>query len=120
LIWINAGGVGPIDIAHGSFQGEAIWMIKTILRIGWSSRARCGAAACAPHMEFYHVRVDPGKAMKHTLHADFARGRGVRNVLDRLGKESEIRSAAAAHHVQEFRRGKATYRLRRPRAAVTR
>lgn len=54
------------------------------------------------HLEFFHVRVNPGEALRYLPHAAFARGRGLRNVLDDQQQESRARSRAGKQHFQNF------------------
>jgi nucleotide-binding universal stress UspA family protein len=54
------------------------------------------------HLEFFHVRVDAGEALRYSPHATFARGRGLRNALDDREQESQARSRAGRQHFQDF------------------
>src|SRR5262245_54320546 len=40
------------------------------------------------HLEFFHVHVDPGEALRYSPHARFARGPALRNALGDLKQES--------------------------------
>jgi nucleotide-binding universal stress UspA family protein len=54
------------------------------------------------HLEFFHVRVDAGEALRYSPHATFARGRGLRNALDYREQESQTRSRSGKQHFQDF------------------
>src|SRR5215467_11733679 len=54
------------------------------------------------HLEFFHVCVSAGEALRYMPHASFARGDGLHNVLQELKQESEHRSDAAQRHVRDF------------------
>jgi nucleotide-binding universal stress UspA family protein len=54
------------------------------------------------HLEFFHVHVDVGEAIRYSLHARFARGPGLRNALDELKQESQARSRAGKQHFENF------------------
>jgi nucleotide-binding universal stress UspA family protein len=54
------------------------------------------------HLEFFHVRVDAGEALRYSPHASFARGRGLRNAIDDREQESQARSRAGKQHFQNF------------------
>jgi nucleotide-binding universal stress UspA family protein len=54
------------------------------------------------HLEFFHLRVSSGEALRFTPHASFARGQGLRNALHELHQESESRSEAAERHVRDI------------------
>jgi nucleotide-binding universal stress UspA family protein len=60
------------------------------------------ARPLSAHLEFLHVRVAAAEAVRHTPHADFARGAGLGNALDRLRTRAELRSATAEHNVRDF------------------
>lgn len=85
-------------------------MIKTILvpTSGSSTddvvfgTALAAARLFQAHLDFCHIRVDAGEALRHVPHAGFARGAGLRDALDTLGAEGQARSVTAAQHVQEF------------------
>jgi nucleotide-binding universal stress UspA family protein len=64
--------------------------------------ALAAAQPLSAHLRFFHVRVGPGEAAEHTPHAEFAIGLAVRNELDRLQSQSEVRARAARRHVEEF------------------
>jgi hypothetical protein len=64
--------------------------------------ALTAARPLSAHLRFFHVRVRPGEAAEHTPHAEFAIGAAVRNELDRLRSQSELRARAALRHVEEF------------------
>jgi nucleotide-binding universal stress UspA family protein len=85
-------------------------MIKTILvPTGGSdtdfvvfAAALAAAQLFRAHLEFFHVRVDAGEALRYSPHATFARGRGLRNALDDQEQESQARSRAGKQHFQNF------------------
>ncbi len=85
-------------------------MIKTVLVPASGSDTdlvvfETALAAARPgraHLEFFHLRVSSGEALRYTPHAAFARGQGLRNVLHELHEESEARAQAAERHVREF------------------
>jgi hypothetical protein len=54
------------------------------------------------HMEFFHVRVNAGEALRYLPHATFARGRGLRNALDQQERESQARFQAGKQHFRDF------------------
>jgi nucleotide-binding universal stress UspA family protein len=54
------------------------------------------------HIEFFHVCVSAGEALRYMPHASFARGDALHNVLQELKQESEHRSDAAQRHVRDF------------------
>jgi nucleotide-binding universal stress UspA family protein len=54
------------------------------------------------HLEFFHVCVSAGEALRYMPHASFARGKALHNVLQELKLESEHRSNAAQRHVRDF------------------
>jgi nucleotide-binding universal stress UspA family protein len=54
------------------------------------------------HLEFFHVHVNTGEAVRYSPHARFARGPGLRNALDDLRQESQARSRAGKQHFQNF------------------
>src|SRR5262249_14015008 len=49
------------------------------------------------HLEFFHVCVSAGEALRYMPHASFARGDALHNVLQELKEESEHRSAISAN-----------------------
>jgi len=53
------------------------------------------------HLEFFHVWVGPGEAAAYTPHAAFARGAALRDVLDRLQMQAELRAISAKRHFDE-------------------
>ena len=85
-------------------------MIRTILVPASGSETdavvfETALAAARPsqaHLEFFHVRVSSGEALRYMPHASFARGRALRGVLQELKGESEIRWEAAQRHVHDF------------------
>jgi len=85
-------------------------MIRTILVPTSGSKtdtvvfetALIAARPCQAHLEFFHVRVSPGEALRYTPHASFARGEALREVLRELKEESETRWEAAQCHVRDF------------------
>jgi nucleotide-binding universal stress UspA family protein len=64
--------------------------------------ALAAARQCRSHLDFFHLRVSSGEALRYTPHASFARGQGLRNALQELRQDSEGRSEAAAHHFRDF------------------
>ena len=67
-------------------------MIRTILVPASGSEtdaivfetALAAARPCQAHLEFFHVRVSSGEALRYTPHASFARGKALRGVLQEL------------------------------------
>jgi len=47
------------------------------------------------HFEFFHVQVGPGEAAIRQPHAQFARGRAMREMMQRLETECVMRTAVA-------------------------
>jgi len=64
--------------------------------------ALTAARLLSAHLRFCHVRVEPGEAVEHTPHAEFAIGSAVRNELDRLQSQSDLRARTALMHVEDF------------------
>ena len=52
------------------------------------------------HLEFLHVRPDPGEAALYAPHVDFARGAAIESALGSLKNEGKARAAAALHHFE--------------------
>jgi len=85
-------------------------MIRTILVPASGSEtdaivfetALVAARPCQAHLEFFHVRVRSGEALRYTPHASFARGKALRGVLQELKDEAEDRWQAAQCHVRDF------------------
>ncbi|HEY6994089.1 MAG TPA: universal stress protein [Xanthobacteraceae bacterium] len=85
-------------------------MIKTVLVPASGSdtdavvfeTALAAARPCRAHLEFFHLRVSSGEALRLTPHASFARGKGLHNALQELHQDAEKRSEAAQCHVREF------------------
>ena len=85
-------------------------MIKTILVPTSGSNtddavfgtALAAARLFAAHLDFCHVRVDAGEAIRYIPHAGFASGAALREALDTLGADGRTRSVTAARHVEEF------------------
>ncbi|HEY7662720.1 MAG TPA: universal stress protein [Xanthobacteraceae bacterium] len=85
-------------------------MIKTVLVPASGSdtdaavfeTALAAARACRAHLEFFHLRVSSGEALRYTPHVAFARGKGLHNALQELHDDAERRSNAAAHRFHEF------------------
>jgi nucleotide-binding universal stress UspA family protein len=85
-------------------------MIRTILVPASGSEtdavvfetALVAARPCQAHLEFFHVRVSAGEALRYMEHASFARGKALHNVLRELKDESENRWQAAQLHVDDF------------------
>jgi len=98
----------PADGANSSLRAEA--MIKTILvpTGGGSSdsavfdTALAAARLFSAHLDFCHVRIEAGEALRYVPHAGFARGAALREALDTLGAEGRARSVSAARHMQDF------------------
>jgi nucleotide-binding universal stress UspA family protein len=64
--------------------------------------ALAAARPCQAHLEFFHVRVSAGEALRYRQHASFARGKALRSALRELKEESEKRWKAAQCHVRDF------------------
>lgn len=64
--------------------------------------ALAAARPCQAHLEFFHVRVSAGEALRYRQHASFARGKALRGALRELKEESEKRWEAAQCHVRDF------------------
>src|SRR5215471_9117391 len=85
-------------------------MVKTILVPTSGSEtdavvfetALAAARPCQAHLEFYHVRVSAGEALRYTPHASFARGKALRGTLRELREDSDKRWEAAQCHVRDF------------------
>jgi nucleotide-binding universal stress UspA family protein len=85
-------------------------MIKTILVPTSGSdtdavvfeTALVAARPCQAHLEFFHVRVSAGEALRYREHARFARGKALRGALGELEEESARRWEAAQYHVRDF------------------
>jgi len=85
-------------------------MIKTILVPASGSdtdavvfdTALAAARPCRAHLEFFHLRVSSGAALRYTPHVGFARGKALHNVLQDLHKEAEQRSKVAEQHMRDF------------------
>lgn len=85
-------------------------MIKTILVPASGSdtdavvfeTALAAARPCRAHLEFFHLRVSSGGALRYTPHVGLARGKALHNVLQDLHEEAEQRSQAAECHIREF------------------
>src|SRR5215470_2467051 len=56
------------------------------------------------HLEFFHVFVSAGEALRYTPHASFARGEALHNVLQELKQESEHRSEGGSRAAARTRR----------------
>jgi hypothetical protein len=57
--------------------------------------ALVAARPCQAHLEFFHVRVSAGEALRYREHARFARGKALRGALGELEEESARRWEAA-------------------------
>jgi nucleotide-binding universal stress UspA family protein len=68
-------------------------VFETALAVAKHSRA---------HLEFFHVRVDTGEALRYSRHVDFARGQALRNAIDARKRESEARTRIGKQHFQDF------------------
>jgi len=64
--------------------------------------ALAAARLFSAHLEFCHVRIEAGEAVRYVPHAGFASGAALREVLDTLDAEGQARSVAALRHIQEF------------------
>jgi nucleotide-binding universal stress UspA family protein len=64
--------------------------------------ALAAARPCQAHLEFFHVRVSAGEALRYREHASFARGKALRSALQELKDEAEKRWEAAQCHVRDF------------------
>jgi hypothetical protein len=53
--------------------------------------ALVAARPCQAHLEFFHVRVSSGEALRYTPHASFARGKALRGVLQELKQDDGSR-----------------------------
>ena len=88
-------------------------MIKTVLVPASGSdtdsvvfeTALAAARPCRAHLDFFHLRVSSGEALRYTPHVSFARGKGLRNALQELRHDSDSRSEAAARHFHDFCKG---------------
>jgi nucleotide-binding universal stress UspA family protein len=54
------------------------------------------------HIEFFHVQVNTGEALRYSPHIGFARGPGLRNAIDRQERESRARFRAGNQHFRDF------------------
>jgi len=85
-------------------------MIKTILvPTGGGSAdqvvfdtALAAARLFSAHLDFVHVRIEAGEALRYVPHAGFACGAALREALDTLGAEGQVRSVAALRHIRDF------------------
>jgi nucleotide-binding universal stress UspA family protein len=85
-------------------------MIKTILVPTSGSNADpsvfdtalAAARLFSAHLDFCHVRIEAGEALRYVPHAGFASGAALREALDTLGAEGQARSVAGLRHIQEF------------------
>jgi nucleotide-binding universal stress UspA family protein len=85
-------------------------MIKTILVPATGTdldavvfpTALAAARLFQAHLEFCHIKTNPGDAMRFLPHAQFAMGEALRNVLDDWRRKMERSSQAAASRVREF------------------
>ncbi len=85
-------------------------MIKTILvpTSGNSAdqavfdTALAAARLFAAHLDFCHVRIAAGEALRYVPHAGFASGAALREALDTLGAEGRARSVTAVRQIEEF------------------
>jgi nucleotide-binding universal stress UspA family protein len=85
-------------------------MIKTILvptsggnaDLAVFDTALAAARLFSAHLEFCHVRIEAGEALRYVPHAGFASGAALREALDALGAEGQARSVTALRHIQEF------------------
>src|SRR5690242_16829366 len=85
-------------------------MIKTILvpTSGGSTdqsvfdTALSAARLFSAHIDFCHVRIDAGEALRYVPHAGFASGAALREALDTLGADGCARSVAALRLIEDF------------------
>ena len=85
-------------------------MIKTILvpTSGGSTdpavfdTALAAARLFSAHLDFCHVRIEAGEALRYVPHAGFASGAALREALGTLGAEGQARSVAALRHIHDF------------------
>jgi nucleotide-binding universal stress UspA family protein len=64
--------------------------------------ALAAARPCQAHLEFFHVRVSEGEALRYREHASFARGEALRGALRELKEEAAKRWETAQRHVRDF------------------
>jgi len=64
--------------------------------------ALAAARLFSAHIEFCHVRIEAGEALRYIPHAGFASGAALREALDTLNAEGRARSIAALRHIQDF------------------
>jgi nucleotide-binding universal stress UspA family protein len=85
-------------------------MIKTILvptsgcntdRVVFDT-ALAAARLFSAHIDFCHVRLEAGEALRYIPHAGFASGAALREALDTLGAEGRARSVTAVRLIEEF------------------
>lgn len=85
-------------------------MIKTILvpvsggstdRVVFDT-ALAAARLFSAHIDFCHVRIEAGEALRYVPHAGFASGAALREALETLGAQGEGRSLAAVRHIEDF------------------
>jgi nucleotide-binding universal stress UspA family protein len=85
-------------------------MIKTILVAASGGRGDASAfetaltlaRPLAAHLAFYHAWTSPDDAAAFAPHVDFAQGPALKDALDRLQRDAETRSTAAARLFHEF------------------
>lgn len=84
--------------------------MKTILALTGGSEtdtalfdtALAVARPLGAHLEFLHIRLNPGEAAAFMPHIEFARGPALRAALDRLQAEADKRSTTSARHFRRF------------------
>ncbi len=64
--------------------------------------ALAAARPFSAHLQFVHIRINPGQAAVYTPHVEFASGAALVDALGQLQTQAEMRSAGAARHVREF------------------
>jgi nucleotide-binding universal stress UspA family protein len=60
------------------------------------------AQPLAAHLEFFHVRLEPGEAAAWEPHSEFVRGPGVREMMQRLRADGDMRSAASKRNFDQL------------------
>ncbi len=64
--------------------------------------ALAAARLFSAHIDFCHVRIEAGEALRYVPHAGFASGAALRDALDTLGAEGRARSVAVVRLIEEF------------------
>lgn len=78
-------------LAGGADSDEAVFVT-----------ALAAARPLRAHLEFSHLQVDPGEAASWEPRSEFARGSGVREMMERLKAESITRTGMARSHFEQF------------------